>query len=131
MADKKPTYRLSVKQKQALDLFYSKKGSVTKTMQAISVSRQTHYNWLEHNPKYAERFKEIDEELDDYTEAKLFANIEKGDQRAIEFRLKKSNRGYNDSVNHKHTGPQGGPIEHTEVTRKQIEEAQKKLNGKL
>lgn len=47
---------------------FAEMGTITHAAKATGIDRQTHYNWLESDPEYAERFKEADEQATDNLE---------------------------------------------------------------
>jgi hypothetical protein len=51
-------------------------GRVTRSCEAVDISRQTHYNWLKDDPEYKEAVEAIDEAAIDHVESKLFEKID-------------------------------------------------------
>lgn len=73
-----------------------KNGLISKACQKVGIARLTHYRWCEQDEQYANAVAEIIESKIDYVEGKLLENIDKNDQRAIEYYLnsKAAHRGY-------------------------------------
>jgi hypothetical protein len=61
--------------------------SISRTCEAINITRKTYYNWLDKYPKFKEQVEEVKESLNDMVESQLLKNIENGNQRAIEYYL--------------------------------------------
>lgn len=51
-------------------------GRVSRAVETVDISRQSHYNWMNNDPEYAEAVKAIDEAAIDHVEAKLFEKID-------------------------------------------------------
>lgn len=51
-------------------------GNVSKSCEAVGISRQTHYRWLEEDPEYKESVEEVGEHCIDFVEGKLFELID-------------------------------------------------------
>lgn len=76
---------------------YKRKGcNISATCDALKISRQTFYNWLENVPKIKDGIEEADESLIDFAETKLIEKINNGDTSCIQFylRTKGRKRGY-------------------------------------
>jgi len=75
--------------KKALFLraYKNKMCSISRTCEAINITRKTYYNWLDKYPKFKEQVEEVKESLNDMVESQLLKNIENGNQKAIEFYL--------------------------------------------
>jgi len=61
--------------------------NISRACEAINITRRTYYNWLNKFPKFKQQVEEVKESLNDMVEGKLIKNIEKGNQKAIEFWL--------------------------------------------
>lgn len=90
-----------------LDAYARTFGNIAQSCKSVSISRQTYYNWLERDPKFAQSIEEIEpnELFADFVESKLIQKINDLDTTAIIFAAKTrlKHRGY---------------IERTEVTGK-------------
>lgn len=89
------------KKKAFLNTYKAVALNISKACEAAGVGRRTFYTWItEGSPQYdhefAERVWELEEELKDYAEVKLMANIRKGKEQSIIFflRTKAKERGY-------------------------------------
>lgn len=71
-------------------------GVVSTAAQISGVSRASHYKWLTEDKEYAAAVKDMEDVALDFTESKLFKNIEKGKETSIIFYLKTrgQKRGY-------------------------------------
>lgn len=71
-------------------------GVVSTAAQIARIGRSTHYKWVNEDEQYAAAVKEMEEVALDFTESKLFKNIEKGKETSIIFYLKTrgKKRGY-------------------------------------
>ena len=71
-------------------------GNVSEAAKKASVDRKSHNNWMHNNDKYRETFEEIEERNLDLSESKLLINVNKGNQKAIQFHLERKGkkRGY-------------------------------------
>ena len=69
---------------------------VTTAVKSVGIDRQTHYNWLKKDPKYAENVKSIENITLDFAESQLHQQIREGNTTAIIFFLKTKGkkRGY-------------------------------------
>ena len=63
--------------------------SISWACEAINIIRKTYYNWLNKFPQFKQQVEEVNESLTDMVEGQLLKNIEKGNQKAIEFYLVK------------------------------------------
>ena len=91
--------------------------NISKACEAVPIDRRTFYRWIE-KPKFKEQVEEIDESLTDMAECKLYLNIKKGIQKAIEFYLtnRKKNK-YSNTNKTELTGKDGSPLS---VTLKKV-----------
>ena len=85
--------------------------NISKACEAINIYRSTYYDWIEKYPKFKQQVADIDESLTDMTECKLYQNIKKGIQKAIEFYLinRKKDK-YSNTVKNELTGADGSPL---------------------
>lgn len=75
-------------------------GVVTTACSAVSISRDTHYRWLKEDKKYKAAYDELDNVALDFSESKMFEQIEAGDTSMIKFHLshRGKKRGYSKRV---------------------------------
>ena len=135
-------FRISGRQKKMLEALFANAGNVSVAARACGVGRTTHYLWLENNPKYTAKVLEIGEELVDLAESKLLVNIDRGDQKAIQYYLdsKAKDRGYGQTKRVEVSGPEGSAIQHEDVSDKVLKDKledlgvggeESQLDGKL
>ena len=88
-------------------------GIVTKSCEAVGISRQTHYNWMKDDNDYKKAVDELENVALDYAEGKLHNQIEKENATAIIFYLKTKGkkRGYIERQEISHEGIQTFTIE--------------------
>jgi hypothetical protein len=69
---------------------------VTTAVRSVGINRQTHYNWLKDDPKYAAEVKSIEDITLDFAESQLHKQIQDGNVTATIFLLKTKGkkRGY-------------------------------------
>ena len=69
---------------------------VTTAVKQVGIDRQTHYNWLKKDPKYAADVKDIENVTLDFAESQLHEQIRDGNVTATIFLLKTKGkkRGY-------------------------------------
>ena len=69
---------------------------VTTAVRSVGINRQTHYNWLRDDPKYAAEVKSIEDITLDFAESQLHKQIQDGNVTATIFLLKTKGkkRGY-------------------------------------
>jgi hypothetical protein len=58
-----------VKKQRAFLSAFAKTGNITLSCIAAKIARQTHYNWIEKDPRYPEKFSRAEDESADYLEA--------------------------------------------------------------
>ncbi|MDD5219829.1 MAG: hypothetical protein PHV11_04585 [Candidatus Bipolaricaulis sp.] len=87
------------------------KCNISKACEAININRQTYYNWLEKDPKFAGAVREIEDSLTDNIENALFRKAELGHERAMEFYLvnRKKDK-YSNTNKTELTGTGGSPL---------------------
>ena len=61
---------------------------VTTAVRSVGINRQTHYNWLKDDPKYAAEVKSIEDITLDFAESQLHKQIQDGNVTATIFLLK-------------------------------------------
>jgi len=96
------TDRLRKKQKLMIEAMVQSSNIVSLACEAVGITRQTHYNWIKANKRYAEEIESLEEKQIDLAENKLMVNVKKGNQRSIEFYLnsKGTKRGYGKNTLH-------------------------------
>ena len=84
-------------QKQIIEALYKTRGILGAAAKGLNCSRQTIYNRMKKDPKIAAAYEDANEVALDFTESKLFANIDKGKESSIFYHLnnKGESRGYN------------------------------------
>ena len=87
--------------KRMLEALEKCKCVVSDAAKAANVCRQTHYKWMDSDPKYKTAVLELDNTVIDFVENKLFKLIEDGEPSAIYFFLKTRGRkrGYSEREN--------------------------------
>lgn len=103
---------MDIKKEGFLQSYQKAFGNITQACEAVGISRQTYYNWIQDNEfKTALDAVEPAEVFLDFTEEKLVKRIMDGDTTAIIFALKTKGkkRGYIERT--EVTGADGRPIE--------------------
>lgn len=76
----------------------SKHGNIGMACKAVGIGRSTFYKWRNDDPDFAKSCDEAvrygKEEIGDFTQGKLFQQIEKGDMQAIKFELERRHPEY-------------------------------------
>jgi len=82
--------------KAMLEALEKSLGIVTTAAKAVGITRKTHYDWLNKDPKYRKAVIELEDLALDYVESKLFKNIEKEKEASVFFYMKTKGkkRGY-------------------------------------
>jgi len=77
-------------------------GILTLAMKQVGISRQTHYNWMKSDEKYAQAMSEVPEMVVDFAENALFKLMQDKNPAAIIFFLKTKarHRGYIERTDH-------------------------------
>lgn len=87
-------------------------GTITHAARAAGIGRRTHYDWLDADPEYAERFRAVQEESTDVLEQVAIQRAKDGSDTLLIFLLKgRKPHMYRERYNVEHTGKDGGPIE--------------------
>ena len=92
-----PTRQVSTHKKRLMLKALEKSLSVVTTaVRQVGINRQTHYNWLNQDPKYAAEVKSIEDITLDFAESQLHKQIQEGNTTATIFLLKTKGkkRGY-------------------------------------
>lgn len=96
-------------------------GTVTGAMQAVGMSRQSWYRWQEEDPDFKEAVEDAQQAAADRLEAVAIDRATKaqGASDVLLIFLLKGLRPekYRDRHQHEVTGPNGGPIQHEDVTQ--------------
>ena len=84
------------KKKEFIKFLNEAKGIISYACDKIGISRQTYYNWLQNDKKFAEEVEVCSERTIDLVESKLLSAISNDDITAIIFylRTKGKKRGY-------------------------------------
>lgn len=87
---------MDVQKKAMIQALEKSLGIVTKACKVVSISRQTHYNWMEADAEYKKSVEELSDVALDFAESKLHKLIDEGNPAATIFYLKTKgkNRGY-------------------------------------
>lgn len=80
--------KLDGKKRRFVDLFDQLFGHITNTCQAVGISRQTYYDWLEKDPDFATAILESEAHLNDEIRQVLIEKAASGDMTAVIFYLK-------------------------------------------
>ena len=64
------------------------RGIATHAAEAIDLARSTHYLWVNTDPEYAKKVKDLDEFVMDFYESALHKKVDEGDTSAIIFAIK-------------------------------------------
>ena len=94
------------------------KGIISYACGKTGISRQTYYDWIQKDEQFKEACNEINENMTDWVESKLFSKINDEDLTAIIFYLKTKgrNRGYVEKSEFGLTNKEGNDVEMPRVT---------------
>lgn len=95
-------------------------GVVTTAANIVGITRKTHYDWLQKDPKYAQSVADIENVTLDFAESQLHKQVKSGNTSATIFLLKTKGkkRGYIERQEITHQG--GIPI--TKISNEAIEQ---------
>ena len=96
----------SVRRKTRLiEAYKNSLGNVSKSCEAIGISRETFYRWRKADKRFAEKINDIDEASIDLAETMLLKNIRDGKETSLIFYLKTKGkkRGYIEEATFDHT----------------------------
>lgn len=95
---------MDVKKKSFIEAMKSSLGNITKSCEALGISRQTYYNWLE-DEVFKSEIDNIGEYVLDFAEHSLFKQIKENNTTATIFYLKTKgkHRGYVEKQEIDHT----------------------------
>ena len=98
--------RNSARKKAMVEALKKSLGIVTTACKIVGIDRQTHYNWLAEDAKYAEQVEAIKDIALDFAESQLYKRMQNGSDTAIIFYLKTQGkkRGYIESSELKLSG---------------------------
>ena len=90
------TKKTDLTKRLLIEALRSSLGIVSQACNQVGVSRQTFYEWKRTDPEFAEEVEEVYETAIDFTESKMFKQIENGNPTMIIFFLKTrgKKRGY-------------------------------------
>ena len=93
MAERKTTAK---KKEAMIEALRRSGGNVSVSCKSVGINRKTHYDWIEHDQKYADAVEMVAEETGDYVEGELMKHIRAGNLTAIIFycKTKLKSRGY-------------------------------------
>lgn len=132
---KKVHARTKIKKKEMITALEKELGIVTAACKRTGISRKTHYNWLEQDPRYAEKVAEMPERTLDFVENALFKNIKAGVPSAQIFYLKTKGkrRGFVEKQEIEHMGKLDNKfeVEIIEVLKEEDNSFEKKTEGEL
>lgn len=103
--DSKQTTSVNINKKKMLEALEKSLGVVTQAAKLADLDRGAHYKWMNNDPDYAAAVLELENVSLDFSESKLFKEIEGGNITAIIFHLKckGKKRGYIDHVENEQT----------------------------
>jgi hypothetical protein len=115
-----PGHIVTPEKREALRAFVAI-GTVTGAMQAVGMSRQSWYRWQEEDPDFKEAVGDAEQAAADRLEAVAIARATqaKAPSDLLLIFLLKGMRPekYRERHQHEVTGPNGGPIQHQDVTQ--------------
>lgn len=96
----------TVRKRSMLRALEKSLGVVTTAAKAAGIDRQTHYNWMEKDPKYKAAVESIGDIALDFAESQLHKNMQNGSDAATIFYLKTKGkkRGYVEKTEVEHSG---------------------------
>lgn len=102
----------SAKQQECFLLAYQAKlCNISEACQAINISRETYYNWLEKYPTFKKQCETIEESLIDIAESALMGNVRAGNTASIIFFLcNRKNDRWQNVQKIQHTGAGDAPL---------------------
>ena len=85
-----------IKKERILEAMRMSGGMIAAVAHMLGVTRKTVYNWMKSDPELKAEMEDIREDSIDMVESQLFRNVQKGNQRAIEYYLNNmaKDRGY-------------------------------------
>lgn len=93
------------KKRAFLEAMQKHLGNVSESSKEVGIDRNTYYNWLKSDPKFAAEIDNIAESCIDFAESQLFKQISEGNSTSTIFYLKTK-------------GKKRGYVETTEITGK-------------
>jgi len=107
---KRPSTKM--RKKAMISALQASFGVISEACTRVGIDRQTHYNWLEKDPKYKEAVRELGDLKRDFVESKLLSLVKNNDTAATIFASKTllKERGYVERT--ELTGKDGAHIEH-------------------
>lgn len=96
----------AVRKRSMLKALEKSLGVVTTAAKSAGIDRQTHYNWMEKDPKYKAAVESIGDITLDFAESQLHKRMKEGSDAAIIFHLKTKGkkRGYVEKTEVEHSG---------------------------
>lgn len=85
----------NINQKKFISAYLSFSSNISKACKEVGISRRAYYDWME-DPKFAEAFKEAEEEFLDSLENVFLSKVQQGDTACVIFAMKTKlkKRGY-------------------------------------
>lgn len=109
--------KMDIKKQKVIEALDKTLGIISHACKMVKLSRTTFYKWMETDPEFAQKVREIEENTLDFVESKLFEQIEQLNTSATIFYLKTKGkkRGY---IERKEiTGAEGTPIQGIDVDK--------------
>jgi len=125
--EKKKLTREQKKKQMVLNMSASL-GNVSASIEPLGLTRQTHYDWMKKDAKYAAAIDDVIERDLDFSEAALRKNIQLGKEASIIFHLKTKGkkRGYIETAHVLNTD-----LDKSDVKNKSVEELLAILDRKV
>jgi|APSaa5957512622_1039677.scaffolds.fasta_scaffold196247_1 hypothetical protein len=79
----------TIKKQQAIEYWRTTRGNISNICQAIGITRQTFYNWLNKDKGFAEKISNCESELNDDIRDVLIHKAGDGNLQAVKFYLSK------------------------------------------
>lgn len=100
MTDKQKKQYKHISFDKVAEVYSKKAGNVGATAKALNITRSTLISWRKAFPELAEKMRDVDEALLDFSESKLLQQIDAGNITAIIFHLKTKgrSRGYVEQI---------------------------------
>jgi hypothetical protein len=110
MAIQKRPYKSHIQKQAMIAALEKNMGIVTHAARASGVNRENHYAWLQSDPEYARRYRDICEMTIYIVEGEMFKQIKEGNGHLARFYLltRARHRGY--VLRQELTGAEGAPL---------------------
>ena len=87
----------NIKKKRFVALYNQLYGHISNTCEGVGISRQTYYDWLDHDSEFAKAIMESEMNLNDEIRDVLIQKAGSGDMTAVIFYLKKRHPDFKDT----------------------------------